>query len=333
MIYCDFFSKHPYLDSIPQTPGGKGIIGRVSFQVFRTPPDISNLPQGQWLAVFDTLKKSFYTRIPPERRILVITEPPAIVSYMPGYTKKFGIVLSPFKPFLGNTRHWIEGLACLNWHYGFVEGKSLFTGLENFIELKPMPKPRLLSVICSDKTITKAQIQRIKFVEYLQKRLGGHIDIFGNGRNPIQDKAEAIAPYRYHLVLENNYLRNFCTEKLTDSYIGWSFPIYVGAPNILERLPAPEGILPLTPENFTAAADKIEALLRRDPYENLLPALAANRQYLLEETNVFTRVARIIERTGEEHFPLLRRPQLIPPRQTPNQLVKIFYKFYHKHIL
>jgi len=62
---------------------------------------------------------------------------------------------------------------------------------------------------------------------------------FGRGFQPIDDKMEAILPYRFHLVLENSVLPNYWTEKLADAYLGWAYPVYLGCPNVNEYMPGP----------------------------------------------------------------------------------------------
>ena len=54
----------------------------------------------------------------------------------------------------------------------------------------------------------------------------------GHGFNDIPDKWEAIAPYKYHIVLENTVQPDCWSEKLADSFLGFSLPIYHGCPNI-----------------------------------------------------------------------------------------------------
>jgi len=167
----------------------------------------------------------------------------------------------------------------------------------------------MLSVICSTKTYTQAQRKRIAFVEKLQARFGDAVDIYGRGRNPISDKAQAILPYKYHLVLENSYLENSWTEKLSDTWLGYAYPIYLGAPNI-ERCCPPGGMLALRPDNDAANLDAIENLLREDPWQRSLPAISNCRQWVLETTNIFARMDRLIHEAGALacSLPNLSRP-------------------------
>lgn len=252
----------------------------------------------QWLVVFDEPPKGFMTRVPNVRRILFITEPPEVKPYLGSYLRQFGIIISPFA--MKNVPKgtlWQEN-PCLNWHYGIETADtpptSHINSLAAWRDMTIPLKSKRLSVICSTKVYTEAQRKRIAFVEKLQKRFGNAVDIYGHGRNPISDKKTAIAPYKYHLVLENNYINNFWTEKLSDTYLGYAYPCYLGAPN----LPAccPQGaLLPLTPDADDANLDAIDRLLEVDPWETALPAIQRCRQWVLETTNVFARVDRLIQ--------------------------------------
>ena len=55
---------------------------------------------------------------------------------------------------------------------------------------------------------------------------------YGNGIKNIDTKYDLISKSKYHIVLENDSKHNLISEKLFDSYLGLSFPIYYGAPNI-----------------------------------------------------------------------------------------------------
>lgn len=131
----------------------------------------------------------------------------------------------------------------------------------------------------------------------LQAHFGEVVDVYGRGHNPIPDKALAILPYKYHLVLENSYLENSWTEKLSDTWLGYTYPIYLGASNI-ESCSPPGAMLVLQPDNEEANINAIAKLLQEDPWESSLPALRKCRQWVLETTNVFARIDRMIHGAG-----------------------------------
>ena len=104
------------------------------------------------------------------------------------------------------------------------------------------------------------------------------------------DKADAIWPYKYHIVLENDHSEHFMTEKLTDAFLGWSYPIYFGSSEAYHRFP--EGSFTAIdiyqPEQSLAI---IRELLDMPTYEAALPAIADARESVLGKNNLFAMLA------------------------------------------
>ena len=292
---CAFYTVHSRWPWMRQTEDGRGGMPGCRFLLNQEGADT------QWIVVFDEPPAQSTTRVPKERRVLFITEPPEVKPYPASYLRQFGVVISPFAIRNIPQETVLLENPCLNWHYGVdVDScSSELANLDAFCSMSIPVKTRMLSSICSTKTFTAAQHKRIAFVEKLQARFGERVDLFGRGRNPICDKKTAIAPYKYHLVLENNYTDNFWTEKFSDALLGYAYPIYLGAPNIAAACP-PGAMLILNPGNDEANLDAIERLLQEDPWEQSLPALKACRQWVLETTNVFSRMQRLICELGQQ---------------------------------
>src|SRR5262249_27327408 len=132
------------------------------------------------------------------------------------------------------------------------------------------PKTKLLSVISSDKAFTEEHKKRLEFVGSLKDIFGDEIDFFGRGKEPIEDKWDAIAPYKYHVVLENGEYRDYWTEKIADCYLAWTYPFYAGCPNLGKYFP-PESFTPLSYGSAARAAEAIRAAIDRHRYETALP--------------------------------------------------------------
>ena len=311
-LACNFLTMHVPWPWLRQTSDGMGELDGCTFRIN------AGLDSSAWLAVFDEPPPQTLTRVPRSRRILFITEPPEVKPYPASYLRQFGLVISPFRMHNCPQHALLQENSCLNWHYGIntatPEYRSSFTSL-NEIRNMPVPhKTKMLSVICSTKTYTEAQRKRIAFVEKLAQRFGDAVDIFGRGRNPIDDKADAIRDYKYHLVLENNYADFFWTEKLSDTWLGYAYAIYLGAPNLAQCCP-PGALLALQPDSDEANLNRIAQLLEKDPWEKSLPAICACRQWILETTNVFARIARIMRAADAQRLaePPLTHP--VPLRQ------------------
>ena len=319
---CYFATIHASWPWMRQTEDGNGALGSAQF-VLPPPASHSLSPfstsagtSSAWLVVFDEAPASFSTIVPRERRILFVTEPPEIKKYPRSYLSQFGTVVSPYDLRGVERRSMVISNPCLNWHFGVskVSGEyiSKFNSLD---ELRTFPVPEksgLVSVVCSSKTATSAQRARLALVSLLKEQLGDALHVYGRGFNPVDDKMSAIAPYKYHVVLENNYLDNFWTEKLSDAWLGWALPLYLGAPNLNAVCPA-AGFVPLPVGNLESCAQSIISAIESSLWEARQAELALCRNWMLETTNIFARAARMMETAPQycRRQPALRKPEPI----------------------
>ena len=299
-----------------QTQDGQGAMGRVLFALVPQSAEPPTPQAESWLVVFDEAPTGFCTTIPRERRILFVTEPPEIKKYPRSYLGQFGTVVSPYDFRSVERRSMVIGNPCLNWHLGVshATGKyvSTFASLD---ELRHMPMPQktgLISVVCSNKTATEAQRARLALVRLLKEQLGDELHVYGRGFNPVDDKMSAIAPYKYHVVLENNLLPHFWTEKLSDAWLGWSLPLYLGAPNLGSACPA-AGFVALPASGPEACVQTVRQALDSQLWEARQAELVLCRTWMMETTNVFATAARMLAAAPEycRKQPVLARPEPI----------------------
>ena len=92
-------------------------------------------------------------------------------------------------------------------------------------------KTRMTSLIASEKRSQDGHRLRHDIADWA-KAGGLDVDTMGRGYRPVAAKSEALAPYRYSVVIENGRERNYFTEKLLDAILCLSVPIYWGCPNI-----------------------------------------------------------------------------------------------------
>lgn len=185
---------------------------------------------------------------------------------------------------------------CLSWHIGLDHPNSDFQ--IGYRELVAMERPPILqnkvSVVCSDAAFTPGQRERLAFLQALKERLGDQLVHFGRGFQPIDDKLDAIYGYRFHLVLENSRVPHYWTEKISDAYLGWAMPLYVGSPNLSDYFPE-ESFVPLEIASPKHAARMIGQLLAEPCNERECMAVAAGRAMVLEQYNPWVAWARWAE--------------------------------------
>lgn len=239
----------------------------------------------------------------PEGRTLLITAEPATVhEYHPTFTAQFDTVITS-QPRLRHPRRLLlqQGFP---WHAGVGrdEQNRINHDYDSFARIDTLSKPRLLSVICSDKKMVPAHRQRLRFVEKLRDHFGDRIDVFGRGHQPISDKWDAIAPYRYHIALENDRTDHFWTEKLADAYLGLAYPIYFGSSNIEHYFPR-DALTAIDIYRPAEAIDVIEMVLQHDWYAERLPAIQRAKHLVLDRYNVFALLAEFCKSLATEAVP------------------------------
>ncbi|MEO8523273.1 MAG: glycosyltransferase family 10 [Caldimonas sp.] len=92
------------------------------------------------------------------------------------------------------------------------------------------------------KTRTPATFRRIgeSFSGLRQKILPDPLYVAARGawRGPAASKSETISKYRFALCFENSVLKGWMTEKLFDCFFAGTVPVYWGAPDVLDWVPA-----------------------------------------------------------------------------------------------
>jgi hypothetical protein len=266
--------------------------GDITFHAGRTPDAAAD-----WIFVADRPYGSFQTNVPKERRVLVLSEPPGIRKYAPAYLRQFGTAVSPY-PLDGYDGRVILHHPCIGWLAGNGTGGSedacpRFRNIED-VRAFHCDKTKLLSIVSSLKVFCAGHKQRIAFLEALQQHFGNRAEYFGREFSPVKDKLDAIAPYKYHIAIENSAMENYWTEKLTDAWIGWSLPLYYGDPAILAQVPDPRGLELIDIHDIPSALGTIERVLRDDDYASRLEAIKKCRDWAIQESNLLEYACSLI---------------------------------------
>ncbi len=133
-------------------------------------------------------------------------------------------------------------------------------------------------------------------VRALKEILGDQLDFYGRGIRDIQDKWEAIVPYRYHIAIENSEVEHYWTEKLADSFLGGAFPFYIGAPNIHAYF-EPSSLCLLPSGSPVEAADIIREAIENNVAEQSKAARKRARDLVLNAYNALELASQTLSRT------------------------------------
>ena len=259
------------------------------------------LDEYDWLVVYDDLPSRRGERFsgrceqlacPPSNTLLVTGEPSSVKIYGAAFLRQFGVVLTSQEPWVIRHPGAVYSQAGLRWYYGIT--KTSARDYDALAATPPPSKTGLVSVVCSAKQQRHTlHHRRYQFVQQLRGLLPD-LEVFGHGVRPIDDKAEALDPFRYHIAIENHLAPHHWTEKLADCFLGWTLPVYYGCPNATDYFPA-ESILAIDINKPEEAAEIIRAAIANNEYERRLPAIAEARRRVLEEYNLFAMLSRLIE--------------------------------------
>jgi hypothetical protein len=292
-------TQYPKYFFLKQTPGCKGIWNGFKFYI----NDDSIKDCDYWI-VYDTLVKKEVSFCPKENVFLITGEPPNYKKYNAKFVKQFHKVITCHRDMKhGNKIYWQPALF---WGVGLKLTKFI-----NFINcnieitktydrlkasnIDPKDKPKLCSVISSNKIVTKEHRDRINFVGMLKNHFGDSIDVYGRGFKEIDDKWDAIAPYKYHIVIENSSFDDNWTEKLADAFLGESYPIYFGANNIYSYFDK-NSLTQIDINNPEEALKIIKELISKNYYEKYRNEIIKSKHKILDEYNLFpTIISKLIE--------------------------------------
>jgi Glycosyltransferase family 10 (fucosyltransferase) C-term len=242
--------------------------------------------------VFNALPEPLFCTIDPRHLAFVASEPPNVKRYNPHFLGQFGLILTTDRQSTHPNRHFTQ--VGLPWHVGaWGSGGNLlaspmhFTAFECFLP----PKTKLLSVVSSNKAFTEEHRNRLKFVSELKNYFGSQIDVFGRGINDFDDKLHVLAPYRYHVALENCAIPHYWTEKLADPFLTLTYPLYHGCPNIDDYF-APGSLTRINIYEPQAAIATIKRIIESDRCEQSAALLVEARRRVLFEHNLFALLAR-----------------------------------------
>lgn len=159
----------------------------------------------------------------------------------------------------------------------------------------PMVKTKALSVVCSDLTILAGHKKRYAFVNKLIGHFKDRIDVFGRGFNPIVDKWDALAPYKYSVAIENSSVPGYFTEKLSECYLAHTLPVYYGATDVSNYFD-PASMLAIDIDDYKASILQIEQLLETDPWEDLQDTIIEQKLRYLNQYQLFPGLINVIEK-------------------------------------
>jgi len=254
-----------------------------------------------WLIVWDDLPSVAGERhtlweeqlaCPRENTLLVTTEPSSIKVYGSKFLSQFGHVLTSQAPWaVGNHPGAIWEQTSYVWFYA-NSARGSYDSIRNHI---PLNKAGEISAVCSTKQQRHTlHHRRYEFVMGLKSSIP-EMELFGRGIRFVEDKADALDPYKYHVAIENFYGPHHWTEKLADPFLGACMPIYYGCPNAEDYFPA-ESFLRIDIDDLDQSVETINYAIKDQLYKKNLNAILESRRRLVEEYAPIANISRLVNK-------------------------------------
>jgi hypothetical protein len=285
-------TSFPEWPILRQTPKRQGIWGNCQFFANQ------DIEESDFWVVYEGLTKPESVRCPAENTILFTGEPPGYKKYKSDFLKQFATIITCHRSI--NHPGVVFSQQALPWHVGrrVREDNVNISFTKDYDELAALThfnKDRLISVICSRNASTKEHRERTDFVERLGRHFGDGLDLFGRGFRHIEDKWDGIARYKYHIVLENRKYPDYWTEKLSDTFLAGTYPLYYGCPNLCDYFPD-GSYTAIGIHDLDRTVESIEEAITGGKYEASLNDISFARGLVLNKYNLFPTVAELCSR-------------------------------------
>ena len=246
-----------------------------------------------WLVVYDDFFGELPLKCPQAHTLLITSEPSSVKTYESAYTRQFAYVLTGQENWALKHPGKIHSQPALHWFYG-VNGKNS-RSYDQIAQNPPLEKQQLISTVTSSKRQKHTlHNKRYHYIAQLEKKLP-ELDRFGKGIREIQDKAEALDSYKYHIAIENHICDHWWTEKLSDAFLGMCLPFYCGAPNASKYFPK-ESFIPIDINDLEGSYQIISDAIKNNEYQKRLPAIKEARKRVLEKYNFYATISQTIEK-------------------------------------
>jgi hypothetical protein len=266
-----------------QTPGGHGIWDSIRFTT-------KAVAECDYLFMFNNRRLTpLEVRCPREHVWCIMQEPylPGLFDWMIEGHETFARVFTHHVP--SADPKYVRSYPILPWEVDL--------SYDQLIRARVPEKTRATSWIASNVTLLAGHRKRNALREFLMRQKLSSLDVFGRGVRYVEDKWDALAPYRYSLAIENSSTRDYWTEKVADCFLAWTLPLYDGCIN-LEDYFDPASFIRIDAGDHAGTLRRIEELSRGDEWDRRMPAIAESRRRVLDEFQLFPAFARAIGTYG-----------------------------------
>ena len=170
-------------------------------------------------------------------------------------------------------------------------------------ELFEKTKDNVISSICSSKYFDEGHIARIDFLKFLEEKGNVQLDIYSQdnthcftnyrGQLPMIYKSNGLKQYKYYFMIENNFEKNYITEKLWEPILCETLVFYYGCPNVTDYVD-PMAFVQLDITDFEKSYQIIKQAINEDWWSQRINIIRQEKHRILNELSFFPTIDKII---------------------------------------
>lgn len=248
------------------------------------------------VVVFEDIKTLKKIKCREGGLVFIAAEPPMGTVYSNIFLKQFDFIFTAH-PKIKKLKNINRKQYFNDWHFGLdATSKNHKYGFDEISNMKLPNKTKNISIITSSLAVLPIHLKRLDFIAKIKQTFGDDIDYFGRGFNFINDKADAILPYRFHICIENTNNDDLWTEKLSDPFIGFSIPIYFGCSNMEKYFPK-DSYFHLDINDLDGAVLLLKKILS-DPiksYNEKIDKLIVARNLVINDYNIYPMLSNLYQ--------------------------------------
>lgn len=249
------------------------------------------------VVVLDTLTKPLNVRCKEGGVICFPMEAESIKRYSKEYLQQFDSIFS-FQDYILKMPNAKLSIPPFPWMliYDFYAMDDTVYDKYDYFKMPELSENRInkFCLFTSNKKMSRGHCDRIHFVEEIQKTIPGLVDIYGKGFNKVDVKYDVMTKYKYCIVIENDSVPYWRTEKLSDSILAGCFSLYYGDPKINEQFSTRE-VEPLNIFDVDSSVKRIKEIIAEDLYEDRIDDVVRARNKVLQNWNTFSIIADCLD--------------------------------------
>ena len=175
---------------------------------------------------------------------------------------------------------------------------------EELMNFQYPSKEAPLSCLVSNKTMVPGHVKRLQFVQKIINTDPNLLTLFGRNRIPYrkhmgaipaEKKYKAYERFHYTLCFENSQVNNYFSDKIFDSLLMWSMPIYWGAPNLGDYIPQ-ESFHTLGCDLGEADIHKVIEICKTRPTKENIEAIREARHLIMNKYSLWPSLKYILDK-------------------------------------